>query len=196
VNVPCIFFGDNAPGGGIRQFRISRGDSNGAYSRFISNGWSSLGRQYPYSHSTAYQTGSWVMLMGTNPIDGFSTTGFMISLPPWVEKRDPDNDFKAFIVQIPSGPQYAEIQFGYSRYIGPNNAPANGLFCTPRADGCNTSSLSLFNFESEPRTNKVCASGCRFTVPVAAPNLMYYRVRRSSDGQNWTASDIQAIAMP
>ena len=196
VNVPCIFFGDNAPGGGIRQFRISQGDSNGSYSRFISNGWSSMGRQYPYSHSTAYQTGNWAMLMGTNSMDGFSMTAFMISLPPWEEKRDPDNDFKAVIVQIPRGPLYAEVQFGYSRYIGPNNAPQNGLFCTPRADGCNTSSNSLFNFESEIKATKVCIAGCRVTIPAVAPNLMYYRVQRSSDGKTWTPSDIQAVALP
>ncbi|HEY3825433.1 MAG TPA: hypothetical protein VGL82_12795 [Bryobacteraceae bacterium] len=196
VNVPCVFFGDNAPAGGIRQFRISQGDSNGAYSRFISNGWSSLGRHYPYTHATVYQNGQWAMEMGTNPMDGFSMTGFMISLPPWVEKRDPDNDFKTMIVQIPRGPQYAEIQFGYSRYIGPGNAPANGFFCTSRADGCNTSSVSLFNFESEARTNRQCIAGCRFTIPAVAPNLMYYRIRRSTDGVNWTASDIQATALP
>jgi hypothetical protein len=136
------------------------------------------------------------MLMGTNPIDGFSMTGFMISLPPWVENRNPDNDFNAVIVQIPRGPLYAEIQFGYSRYIGPNNAPQDGLFCTSRADGCNTSSASLFNFESEPRSNKACIAGCRFTIPAVAPNLIYYRVRRSSDGVNWTTSDLQAITLP
>ncbi len=196
VNVPCVMFGDNAPAGGIRQFRISQGDSNGAYSRFVSNGWSSVGRQYPFTHSTVYPTGNWAMEMGTNPIDGFSMTGFMISLPPWIENQDPDNDFKAMIVQIPRGPQYAEIQFGYSRYIGPGNSPAIGLFCTSRSDGCNTSSSSLFNFESEVRTRKGCIAGCRFTVPASAPNLMYYRVRRSSDGINWINSDIQAVALP
>jgi hypothetical protein len=155
-----------------------------------------MGRHYPYSHGTVYQTGNLAMLMGTNSMDGFSATGFTVSLPPWVEKRDPDNDFKAVIVQIPQGPQYAEIQFGYSRYIGPNNAPQNGLFCTPRADGCNTSSASLFNFESEVRTDKACISGCRFTIPAVAPNVMYYRIRRSADGITWTNSDTQAMALP
>ena len=96
----------------MRQFRISQGDSNGAYSRFISNGWSSAGRHYPFTHGTVYQTGNWAMLMGTNSIDGFSMTGFMISLPPWVEKRDPDNDFKNVIVQIPRGLRYAEVERG------------------------------------------------------------------------------------
>jgi hypothetical protein len=196
VNVPCIFFGDNAPGGGIRQFRISQGDSNGAYSRFISNGWSSMGRHYAYSHSTVYQTGNLAMLMGTNSMDGFSTTGFMISLPPWAVSQQPRNDFLNPIIQIPRGPMYAEIQFGYSRYIGPNNSPANGLFCTPRADGCNTSSATLFNFESEPITPRVCIASCLVTIPVVGPNVVYYRFRRSTDGVTWTASDIQVVAIP
>lgn len=196
MNLPCVLFGDNAPGGGIRQFRISANDGNGSHSRFISNGWSSLGRHYPYTHSTAYQTGNWAMLMGTNSIDGFSMSGFMISLPPWAESASPDNDFKNVTVEIPRGPLYAEIQFGYSRYVGSGNSPARGLFCTSRADGCNTSSASLFNFESEPRTRKVCGAGCQIEVPVAAPNLLYYRVRRSTDGVTWTDSDIQAVAVP
>ena len=196
VNIPCIMFGDNSPAGGIRQFRISQNDTNGSYSRFISNGWSSLGRHYPYSHATAYQTGQWAMLMGTNFIDGFSMAGFMISLPPWVEKRDPDNDFKSVIVQIPRGPAYAEIQFGYSRYIGPNNSALNGFFCTPRADGCNTSSNTVFNFESEARAVTNCTAGCRVTIPTVGPNLMYYRVRRSSDRVTWTAGDIEVVALP
>jgi hypothetical protein len=136
------------------------------------------------------------MLMGTNPVDGFSPLGFMVSLPPWTVKQQPDNDFLNPIIQIPRGPMYAEIQFGYSRYIGPNRAPANGLFCTTRADGCNTSSATLFNFESEVRTPKVCIAGCRVTLPAVGPNVVYYRFRRSSDGINWTNSDIQAIAIP
>ena len=136
------------------------------------------------------------MEMGTNSIDGFGMTGMMISLPPWVEKGDPDNDVKSMIVQIPRGPQFAEIQFGYSRYIGPNNAPANGFFCTSRADGCNTSSASLFNFESEVRTDRRCISGCRFTIPTIAPNLNLtteFGDRRTES--DWTTSDIQAAAL-
>ncbi len=196
IAVPCVLFGDNAPAGGIRQFRIDSNDSNGAHSRFISNGWSSVGRHYPFTHSTAYRNGQWAMLMGSNPIDSFSMTGFMISLPPSAENHNQNNDFKAVIVQIPRGPLYAEVQFGYSRYIGPNRTPQNGFFCTSRTDGCNTSSLSLFNFESESRSTKACTAGCRFTIPAAAPNLIYYRVRRSSNGVTWTNSDVQAVALP
>jgi hypothetical protein len=196
ANIPCVFFGDNAPGGGIRQFGISRDDHTGAYSRFLSNGWSSMGRHYPYSHSTVYRNGQWTMLMGTNLIDGFSTAGFMIQLPPWVERRDPDNDFKQVQIQVPAGDRYAEVQFGYSRYIGADQSAANGLFCTPRAESCNTSAPTLFNFESEARSLKVCGSGCTVSIPAVAPNLLFYRIRRSIDGATWTSGDVQAMALP
>jgi hypothetical protein len=195
VNVPCIIFGDNAPGGGIRQFGISQADSNGSYSRFVSNGWSSMGRHYPYSHSTVYRTGNWTMLMGSNPMDGFSMTGFMISLPPWAESAIPDNDFQSVVVNANSGAQYAEAQFGYSRYVGPGGAPANGLYCTARSESCNTSSASLFNFESESRILQSCGSGCKISIPTVWPNVLYYRIRRSADGINWTAGDVQAVAL-
>ena len=119
VNVSCVLFGSNAPAGGIRQFRINQWDSNGAYSRFISNGWSSVGRHNAYSHATAYQDGQWAMLMGTNLVDGYNFMGFMISMPPWVESQTPANDFRSLLIQAPSGLPYAQVRFGYSRYIGP-----------------------------------------------------------------------------
>lgn len=196
LNIPCVFFGDNAPGGGIRQFGIYRNDPNGSNSRFVSNGWSSMGRHYPYTHSTVYRNGQWTMLMGTNAMDGFSMTGFMIGLPPWTERRDPDNDFKQIAVKVPAGYQYAEVQFGYSRYIGPNASPANGLFCTSRADGCNTSAASLFNFESEQRVLHSCMSGCTITIPAVGSNILYYRIRWSEYGTTWKSSDVQAVAVP
>ena len=194
--VPCIIFGNNAPGGGLRQFGIYTNDPTGSHSRFITNGWSSQGRQWSYTHGTAYPTGQWAMLMGSNSIDGFGMTGFMVSLPPWEEKKDPNNDFKSFMVKIPAGPKYAEVQFGYSRYIGPGNLPTNGLYCTSRAENCNTSAASLFNFDSEPRTLTECTSGCTITIPAVAPNVMYYRVRRSADGTTWTDEDAKAVALP
>jgi hypothetical protein len=154
-----------------------------------------MGRHYPYSHSTVYQNGSWTMLMGTNPMDGFSMTGLMISLPPWTQSATPDNDFKAVIVNVPRGELYAEVQFGYSRYIGPGNSPANGLFCTARADGCRAGGTSVFSFESEAKTVKVCNLGCKISIPAAGPNVLYYRLQ-SSNGKNWTTTDIRAVAVP
>jgi hypothetical protein len=196
VSIPCVLFGDNAPAGGIRQFRIYRNDSNGSSSRFISEGWSSVGRHYPYTHSTAYPNGKWTMLMGTNAIDGFYMTGFMISLPPWQEKTDPDNDFKPFSVTLPRGSEYAQILFGYSRYLGAGRSPASGFYCTPRAENCVTSPTPPFLFESEPRSVTPCNTGCTINIPVVGPNVLYYQVRRSKDGENWESSAIQAVAVP
>lgn len=196
VNIPCVLFGDNAPAGAIRQFRIYRTDNNGSSSRFISEGWSSVGRHYPYTHTTSYPSGSWTMLMGTNAMDGFSMTGLMISLPPWQEKSDPDNDFKNFAVSLPKGSQYAQLQFGYSRYVGPSHSPANGLYCTARAENCETSQTQPFQFVSEPKSITACAQGCTINIPVVGPNVLYYQVRRSVDGTNWESAGIQAVAIP
>lgn len=196
VNIPCILFGDNAPGGGIRQFRIDSNDTNGNFSRFVSNGWSSLGRHYPYTHSTVYRNGQWTMLMGTNAMDGYSMTGLMISLPPWQEKSDADNNFKAIPVQVPMGPRYAQIEFGYSRYVGPGRNPAQGLFCTARADNCESSTTPPFAFASENAGAVVCTFGCSISIPAVGPNVLYYRVRRSANGTTWTVSDVQTVALP
>jgi hypothetical protein len=54
----------------------------------------------------------------------------------------------------------------------------------------------LFNFESEPITPRVCIASCLVTIPVVAPNVVYYRFRRSPDGITWMASDIQVVAIP
>jgi hypothetical protein len=197
ANSPCVLFGNNSPAGALRQFRISRSDPNGSSSRAVSNGWSSVGRQVTYTHATAYPDGQWAMVMGTNSIDGYTMTGFMVSLPPWVEHPDANNDFKSIVVQIPGpGPLYAEVQFGYSRYIGPDSAPASHLYCTSRSENCNTSAASLFNFDSEKKTLKTCATGCKISIPAVGPNVLYYQIRRSPDGKTWQNSDLQAVAVP
>ncbi len=196
VNVPCILFGDNAPAGGIRQFRIDSNDNSGAFSRFISNGWSSAGRHYPYSHSTVYRNGQWTMVMGTNSMDGYSMTGFMVSLPPWQETHNTDNDFMTIPIHVAGGFSYAQIEFGYSRYIGAGRSPAQGLFCTPRADNCESSATPPFAFASEKTGEAACAFGCDISIPAVGPNLLYYRVRQSANGVTWTLSDVKAVALP
>jgi hypothetical protein len=196
VNIPCVFFGDNAPAGGIRQFRIYSNDLNGASSRFISDGWSSPGRHYAYTHATAYPNGRWTMLMGTNSVDGFSLVGLMISMPPWQETGASDNDFKTVTVKLPKGSRYAQVQFGYSRYIGPGNSPLNGLYCTARAENCVTSETPPFTFASEAHSVTACNLGCTINIPAVGPNVLYYQVRRSTDGRNWESAEVQAIALP
>jgi hypothetical protein len=123
-------------------------------------------------------------------------TGFMISLPPWTQSATPDNDFRAVIVSVRRGELYAEVQFGYSRYIGPGNSPGAGLFCTQRADGCRTGGASVFSFESEAMSTRVCDLGCKISIPVVGPNVLYYRIRQSSNGKTWTTTDIRAVAVP
>ena len=57
--------------------------------------------------------------------------------------------------------------------------------CTPRAEACNTSGTP-YQFETETRSLKSCAGGCTIEHPCQAPNIVYWRVRRSTDGVNWT----------
>ena len=100
-------------------------------------------------------------------------------------------------ITIPSGAAYARINFGYSRFIGPSQAPT--VFeCTLRADGCltNTVSTGPFAFASETSTpTSGCSSGCTINIPVSGPNVVYYRVDRSSDGSTWTDGDVQVFTI-
>lgn len=198
INIPCVAFGLNAPAGGIRQFHIYANDSNGSSSRFVGEGWSSPGRHYPYTHVTAYPNGNWVMMMGSNSIDGFSMTGFMISLPPWQETSQPNNDFKTVTITLPRGSRYAQVQFGYSRYIGPGRSPASALYCTARAENCQSSNTSApFGFASADSASVTqCALGCTISIPVIQPNVLYYQILRSTDAQHWQAADVRALALP
>ena len=88
--------------------------------RFVSYQFSSFGRQYVFSHYIVHPSALWAIGGGTNFVDGRSIVGFAISLPPWQESNRPRNDFVKVPVKIGAGPQYAEVQFGYSRWVGPD----------------------------------------------------------------------------
>jgi hypothetical protein len=186
---PCVVIGFPG-GGGVRQQRISSADPTGKGSRLLSYLLTSPGELYPYSNIAASPDGSFA-LASAHHTQGWTTMAWVLKLPPWQEDSIDRTQLISVPVQIPPGAQYAEVQFGYSRFIGPNGSPLS-FYCTPRAEACNTSG-SPYNFESDTRTLTTCTNGCTINIPVMAPNVVYYRVRRSSDGVNWSALDVQAI---
>jgi hypothetical protein len=192
ANLPCVVSGLPS-GGGFRQQGIDAPDPNGNRSRFLGYLFASPGQHYSYTAVEGLTDGQIAIATGSHFVRGWGPIAWAIPLPPWQDDGVKRNQWLSIAVQVPAGARYAEVQFGYSRY----GLPAQ-FRCTPRADGCNTSSPQgvPFNFESETRTLTSCQSGCTIQVPVVAPNLVYYRVRQSPDGVNWTSGDIQVGIQP
>ncbi len=199
---PCVITGFPS-GGGFRLQIITQPDTNSQGSVLLGYGLTAPGEHYPYTEGNALPDGSAVLLSG-HQTQGWGTMSWLVRLPPLAQPgtaryletdRRNRSQFEESPVQIQPGLPYAEVQFGYSRFIGANTSPAGNFFCTARADGCNTSGTP-YNFESETRTLTSCSGGCTINIPVMAPNLVYYRVRRSSDGVNWMAGDVEILARP
>jgi hypothetical protein len=192
ANVPCVISG--WPGaGGFRQQVWQTGDTNGAHSRFLSYLFDVPGGQYAYSMLTPLDSS--VAWGPPTFSEGWGQVTWLVKLPPWAEDESASrNDLLPIPIRIPVGSQYAEVQFGYSRWIGPGGNPAS-FQCMPRTEACNTSG-EPYNFEGETRKLTSCAAGCTINIPAMAPNLLYYRVRRSSDGSTWTNGEIEAVVVP
>jgi hypothetical protein len=192
ANLPCVVSGLPS-GGGFRQQAIDAPDPNGNRSRFLGYLFASPGQHYPYSAVGGLTDGRIAIATGSHLVGGWGTVSWAIPLPPWQDDGVKRNQWQSIFVPVPAGAPYAEVQFGYSRY----GSPAQ-FRCTPRAESCNTSSPQgvPFNFESETRSLTNCQGGCIVQVPVIAPNVVYYRVRQSPDGVNWTNGDIRTAIQP
>jgi hypothetical protein len=202
ANVPCVISG--WPGaGGFRQQGWTAADPTSTATRFLSYLFDIPGGQYAYN--TFWPLDSSVAWGPPTFEAGWGQVTWLVRLPPWPVLFNNDhsteasrNDFlmnQETSIRIPPGLVYAEVQFGYSRWTGPTGNPAS-FQCTPRAEGCNTSGQP-YNFESQSRILTSCGTGCSINLPVAAPNVVYYRLRRSTDGINWTTDDnILALAIP
>jgi hypothetical protein len=191
ANVPCVVSG--WPGfGAFRQEGWTRSDPDSRESRFLTYLMDVPGSQYPYN--TFWPLGDKVAWGPPTFLAGWGQVTWMTELPPWVTQSNPVNSTGGgLVVNIPSGPAYAEIQFGYSRFGG---TPSQ-FRCTPRSEACNTSGTPL-NFEFETRAPTACASGCTMKIPAIGPNIMYYRVRRSADpafATGVTNGEMQAVAV-
>lgn len=187
-----VFMGYDAPGAFLRQFRISVNDSTGAYSRGISGGMSSFGRQWPYSTAVMHPSGLWSIIPANQYSEGHGLITWLVSMPTWNPDSVVRNDFVQTSISVSAGNQYARIRFGY----GDDGTPSQ-MFCTQRADSCvtdRTTSPYAFLAVDPLAPANTCTSGCTINVPALAGKLLYYRIERSTDGTNFTTSgDIQAI---
>jgi hypothetical protein len=192
ANLPCAVSGLPS-GGGFRQQAIDGPDPNGNRSRFLGYLFASPGQHYPFSAVEGLTDGQIAIATGSHFVGGWGPVAWAIPLPPWQDDQVRRNQWLSIPITVPSGAQYAEVQFGYSRY----GSPAQ-LRCTPRAESCNTSSAQgvPFNFESETRTLTKCQAGCTIQIPVIAPNVVYYRIRQSADGAQWINGDTQVAIQP
>jgi hypothetical protein len=189
---PCVVTGWPSAGG-IRQQAVDGDDTAGVRGRLLSYGLTAPGEHVPYTGIALSPDGTFAIL-SAQLVQGWGNVAFLVKAPSWEEPSGPPrNQFVGVPVEIPPGPGFAEVQFGYSRFGNPQR-----FQCTARADSCNTSGTP-FNFESEPRTDlKECPSGCTLSIPAIAGNILYYRVRRSADGLHWRPinGDIQVRAIP
>jgi hypothetical protein len=108
--------------------------------------------------------------------------------PPDTSESVTRYDFIPMPVNLSVGPAFAEVQFGYAE-----NGDPSQFFCTTRQEACNTSSPAgtPFNWEGETRTLTNCSSGCAIYVPALPEHVLYYTVRRSDDGVNWSNGPMQ-----
>lgn len=194
---PCVVIGFPG-GGGIRQQRVNNQDPTGVGSRFLGYALTGPGGAYPYAGVGVAGDGSFA-LVSAHMTQGWGPMAWLLKLPPWVEDGANRTQFSGQLnVKVPPGAQYAEIQFGYSRYIGPGLNPVGNLFCSGRREICNTradTSSIPFNYVSETRSLQSCPNGCVIPIPVVASNLIYFRVGQSPDGTNWTYGDVQTRAV-
>jgi hypothetical protein len=188
ANVPCVISG--WPGAaGFRQQIWQTADPASVRSRFLTYLFDIPGGQYAYGIFTPLDSS--VAWGPPTFVEGWGQVIWLAKLPRWAEAdSSPRNDLLPVPVKIPVGPEYAEIQFGYSRWSGPLGNPSS-FQCMPRAEACNTSG-EPYNFEGETRKLTSCAAGCTINIPAMAPNVMYYRVRRSADGLIWSNGEIEA----
>ena len=177
----------------IEGKELDKPGKGGLSSRVVSYGFASPGQLYPYTAAGAVTNGKTAIIPGAQLTQGWGPVALLLKLPPWTPDSVTRNALLSLQFTVPAGSKYAEFQFGYSRWGMPNQ-----LFCTPRAEACNSStpSGSPFNFESDRRSLRDCSVGCQITIPVVSSNLIYFRLRRSNDGVTWVDGDVQALAVP
>lgn len=178
ANIPWAFSGE--PGNSaVRQQDMSSSDITGSRTRQISYLDGIPGSARTYGFAVAVTEGVAVGPVAT--VRGDIPLMWVINTPPYpAGSTSVAQDVILKPVTVPSGPMYAELQFGYSRF----GLPGDG-FCSTRQELCNTSGTP-YAYESETKVLTTCTSGCTINVPFMAPNTGYYRIRRSTDGSSWT----------
>lgn len=178
---------------GVLQYYFNKLGSNnvenlGRWERRITTGFGRYNGQDTYSNAkTIWNSNILLFNCGTPNLQriGDLCIGFM---PPDSFDSVVRYDFIPVPITLPAGPAYAEVQFGYAE----NGAPGQ-FYCTTRQEACNTSSPAgtPFNWERETRRLTPCSSGCTIQVSALPDHILYFSVRRSSDGINWVNGPIQ-----
>src|SRR5579863_1531358 len=180
-NYPCVLAGGPTVGAWLVQHDASQSYSLFEYARKLTMAFTGPGRQYEYSTFIPETTGTWG-LVKSDWLDGIRSEIMMAKLPPFPAGGSvPRNTFVTYPVQVPAGPAYAEIRFGYLE-----NGSAQAYYCTSRQDACTTSG-SPFRYSSiDSRTLTSCSSGCTINIPVIAGRTVYYSIGSSANGSAWT----------
>jgi hypothetical protein len=126
-------------------------------------------------------TGTWGMFK-SDWADGIRSEIFAVKFPPFPGGNSiPRNTFVNYPVELPAGPAYAEIQFGYME-----NGSVQAYYCTSRRDACTTSGSPFAYPSIDTRTLTSCSSGCIINIPVIAGRAVYYSIGSSANGVSWT----------
>lgn len=198
------FFDENMPcamnlqyhGASMVQGAIDRADPTGKNWRKITTGFMGPGREISFTGATMEPTGQWAFF---NCIwcDGVRSELFMAKLPPFPSGQPLySQGFVPLTVSLEASTQYdqARIRFGYVE----NGGNPSNFYCTQRADGCMTSTVSTpFAFLSENAAWATCSSGCTITVPSIPGRVLYYVIdRQNSSSGVVDTSDVRTSVTP
>jgi hypothetical protein len=187
VNVPCVLIGWPGAGAG-REQGITKNDPDGSNTRVLSYMMDIPGQARAYS---AFEPLMHSLGWGApTRVAGLLNTAPLIHRPEWYDGTSVANDVILADLNVPAGPAYADVQFGYSRFIGPAGDPGSAQ-CHTRREKCRVVGTTYNWAGSAPQTYRNdCAGGCKFQIPLQAPNVAYVKVRRSTDGATWTDGEI------
>lgn len=188
-SLPCAFF-PNANASWLMQIDGSQSYSNQEFMRHITMGFTGWGRQYQFNTFISDPDGKWGFYK-CDWCDGIRSEVMIGKFSSYDPIRYANRSgFINFPIQLGSSSTYAEAQFGYIE-----NGTTSSFYCMGRADACNTSGTP-YGFEGLPRVLQSCVGGCTIQIPAISGRMLYYRVRRSSDGTTWTSGPLQATLIP
>jgi hypothetical protein len=135
---------------------------------------------------------SWGLFL-TQYADGIFPVMWAAKLPPWpgydTVERD---DFIQLPINLGSGAELAEIQFGYEE-----NGPYNQFYCTTRAEACASGGAPFRYVTTDGHAGISCANGCSINIPALSGRLLWWQEFRSPDGGfTWVAQgqpDVLAV---
>ncbi len=184
---------------GIVQVDFSTPVSDGSHTRWLGHQLTQP-RWYSAFWNVRTTPDGLGMTSQTFGVDSSKTQVLMTLIPPIQYDSLSRTGFIMTPVSVPANPAYsfAQVEFGYAE----NGNPANGLYCTPRADSCETNANypangDPFYYASQPQAPTACAHGCTINVPAIPTRTLYVRPRYTdAAGVTQSALPVQAIAIP